>query len=133
MSRRIDPLANAAATAPDGTAATGRALPPSHLWWLAAGFGVWCSALVVLYALHAIGCTFAWPSTTLRLSLALVLLAHLVVIGWLWGHLLVKPEPHREPGPTGNFLHSAIVWTVICAFVATVVTLAPPLLLNTCN
>ena len=34
-------------------------LPPGYLWWLAAGFLVWCSALVSVYAVHAIGCTFA--------------------------------------------------------------------------
>lgn len=115
------------------TVAPTQVVPPLRLWWLAAGFGVWCSALVALYALHAIGCTFAWPSNTLRLGLVVVLLVHLVVIGWMWGHLLVKPEPERELGPTGNFLRSAAVWTVISAFVATVVTLGPPLLLNTCN
>ena len=38
---------------------TRRAVPSCRLWWLAAGFGIWCSALVVLYALHAIGCAFA--------------------------------------------------------------------------
>ena len=32
-----------------------RPVPPRRLWWLVAGFGVWCSALVVLYALHAMG------------------------------------------------------------------------------
>ena len=61
-----------------------RPVPPRRLWWLVAGFGVWCSALVFLYAVHAIGCTFAWPGGALRLALGLVLLAHLIVLGWMW-------------------------------------------------
>lgn len=105
-------------------------VPPRRVWWLAGGFGVWCSALVMLYALHAIGCTFAWQSNTLRLSLVAVFLTHLVVIGWMWGHFLFNTD--QEPGPTSNFLHSAILWTVITAFAATVLTLGLPLLLNTC-
>ena len=47
-------------------------VPPRRLWWLAAGFGVWCSALVFLYALHAFGCVFAWSVGSLRLSLVVV-------------------------------------------------------------
>ena len=104
-------------------------LPPSRLWWLAAGFGVWCSALVVLYALHAIGCAFAWPAGTLRLSLVVVFVAHLVVIGWMWRNA-ARAAPAL--GATGSFLHVAIVWTVIAAFVAAVLTFGPPLLLATC-
>ena len=58
-------------------------IAPRRLWWLSAGFGVWCLALVVLYALHAIGCAFGWPAGALRSSLVLVFVAHLVVIGWI--------------------------------------------------
>jgi hypothetical protein len=109
----------------------GNIVPPSRLWWLAAGFSVWCSALVFLYALQAIGCVFAWPAGTLRLSLVVVFLAHLVVIGWMWRNF-AKGAPDPADGPTGGFLHAAIVWTAIAAFVATVFTFGPPLLLATC-
>jgi hypothetical protein len=108
-----------------------RAVPPSHLWWLAAGFGVWCSALVFLYALHDIGCVFAWPPGSLRLALVLVLLAHLIVIGWMWRRL-ARADPDPAVGEPAAFLHTVIVWTLIAAFVATVLTLAPPLLLIGC-
>ena len=108
-----------------------RAVPPRRLWWLAAGFGVWCSALVFLYALQAIGCVFVWPAGTLRTSLVIVLLAHLVVGGWMWRNF-AKAEPDPAYGQTGNFLHAAIVWTTIAAFVATVLTFGPPLFLATC-
>jgi hypothetical protein len=115
----------------EGHPMSGRALPPRRLWWLAAGFGVWCSALVVLYALHSIGCVFAWPAATLRLTLVVVLLAHLVVIGWMWRNF-ARAAPDPAFGQTGSFLHAAIGWTVIAAFVATVLTFGPPLFLSTC-
>jgi len=107
-----------------------RAVPPSRLGWLAAGFGVWCSALVILYALHDIGCAFAWPAGTLRLALVVVLLAHLAVIGWMWRALAKAPDPAF--GEPGAFLYTVIVWTLVAAFVATALTLGPPLLLIGC-
>jgi hypothetical protein len=108
-----------------------RAVPPSRLWWLVAGFGVWFSALVILYALHDIGCTFAWSDGTLRLALVLVLLVHLIVIGWMW-RALARADSDPAFGAAGAFVHTVIVWTLIAAFVATVLTLAPPLLLQRC-
>jgi hypothetical protein len=108
-----------------------RPVPPRRLWWLAAGFGVWCSAIAVLYAVHAIGCAFAWPAGPLRLALALVLLAHLIVIGWMWrDRWATSPDPGF--GPTGIFLHAVVIWTLIAAFVATFLTLGPTLALATC-
>jgi hypothetical protein len=106
-------------------------VPPRRLWWLAAGFGVWGIALIVLYALHAIGCAFAWSAGPLRLLLAGVLLAHLTVIGWMW---LDRARAVAEPisGEAGAFLHRAVLWTVIAAFIAAAFTLGPPLLLTTC-
>jgi len=108
-----------------------RPVPPSRLWWLVAGFGVWCSALAVLYALHAIGCAVAWSAGPLRLGLGLVLLGHLVAIGWMWRDLAVA-SPDPVFGRAGTFLHTVVVWTLIAAFVATVLTLGPTLLLAKC-
>jgi hypothetical protein len=108
-----------------------RPVPPRHLWWLAAGFAVWCSSLVGLYALHAIGCAFAWSAGSLRMGLAAVFLAHLIVLGWMWRDFaLAGPDPAF--GPTGAFLRSAVSWTLIAALVASVLTLGPPLLLTIC-
>ncbi|MGB8434210.1 MAG: hypothetical protein WCE38_08125 [Burkholderiales bacterium] len=106
-------------------------MAPGRLWWLAAGFGVWCSALVILYALHAIGCAFAWPVGPLRLGLVLVLLAHLIVIGWMW-RAMARTGPDPDSGELGTFLQTVIVWTLIVAFVATILTLGPPLLVSVC-
>jgi len=106
-------------------------LPPGYLWWLAAGFLVWCSALAFVYAVHAIGCTFAWSAGPLRLGLALVLFAHLAVIGWIL-HRLGAADPSRDSGRTRAFFRMAAVWATIAAFATTIFTLAATLLLTVC-
>jgi hypothetical protein len=108
-----------------------RQVPPTYLWWLAAGFAAWCSALVALYALHAIGCAFAWSAGTLRSGLAVVFLAYLIVTAWMWRGI-ARAGPDPVFGPTGAFLHWVVTWTLIAALVAGVLTLGPPLLLTTC-
>ena len=105
---------------------------PHRLWWLAAGFGVWCSALAALYAVHAIGCAFAWSAGPLRIGLAALLLAHLTVIGWLWRDLAAA-NPETGFGQTDTFLHAVIIWTLMAALITTILTLGPPLLLNICS
>ncbi len=106
-------------------------VPSRYLWWLAAGFGVWCSALVVLYAVHALGCAFVWSAGPLRLGLALVLFAHLAAIGWMWRRLH-GADPSLDFGPTGAFLHMAAAWATIAAFATTIFTLGATLLLTAC-
>ncbi len=122
---------SAAGSAGEGSQVGARPVPPRRVWLLAAGFGVWCSALVVIYALHAFGCAFAWPTGALRLSLGVALLVHLAVIGWLWrDYATTSPDPAF--GETGSFLHWVVVWTLIAAFVSAVLTLGPTLLLTVC-
>ena len=104
---------------------------PHRLWWLAVGFGVWCSALAALYALNGIGCAFAWSAGALRLGLAALLLAHLTVIGWLWRDLAAA-DPEPAFGRTDTFLHAVIIWTLMAALITTILTLGPPLLLTIC-
>lgn len=106
-------------------------VPPRRIWWLACGFVVWCIALSVLYALHAIGCAFGWSAGALRWSLVIVFIAHLLVIGWMWRNF-ASGAPDAGSGNTGGFLHDVIVWTTIVAFASTVLVLGPPLLLTTC-
>jgi hypothetical protein len=106
-------------------------IPSRRLWWLGAGFAVWCSALVILYALHAIGCAFAWSSGPLRLALAAVLLVHLIVIGWMWRNFAAA-RPNPDLGENSIFLHEVVLWTLVAAFVAAVLAFAPSLLLTAC-
>ena len=108
-----------------------RPLAPRRMWWLAAGFTVWCLALVILYALHAIGCAFGWAAGPLRVTLAIVLLLHLIAIGWLWRY---RAAARRDPGPEriSSFMHTVVIWTLIAALAATVITFGPALLLTTC-
>jgi hypothetical protein len=106
-------------------------VPPRRLWWLAAGFVVWCSALVFVYAIHAIGCAFGWSAGPLRLVLALVILAHLIAICWMWRDLANASATPRV-GETGAFLRTVGIWSLIAALAAIVLTLAPVLLLKTC-
>ena len=104
---------------------------PHRLWWLPAGFGVWCSALAALYAVHSIGCKFVWSASALRLGLAALFAAHLIVIGWMWRDFAAaSPDPGF--GQTGLFLHAVATWTLIAALVAAILTLGPPLLLTIC-
>jgi hypothetical protein len=108
-----------------------RPVPPGYLLWLTAGFAVWCSALVVIYAVHAIGCAFTWSVGPLRLGLALVLFAHLAAIGWMWRRLGAS-DPALDFGRTGEFLRTAVIWATICAFATTFITLSATLLLTVC-
>ena len=103
-----------------------------RLWLLVLGFGVWCSGLITVYVLHSVGCTFAWSAETIRLGLGLAVLAHLVLIGWLWRNYAMTPADPAL-GPTGSFFHWVIVWTFLAAVVTIVSTLGPTLLLTSCT
>jgi hypothetical protein len=107
-------------------------VPAHRLWLLVLGFGAWCSALITVYALHSMGCTFGWSGETIRICLGLAILIYLVLIGWLWRNY-TKTLADPAFGPTGSFLHWVISWTLVAAFVTTVFTLAPTLLLTNCT
>ena len=107
------------------------AVPPRRLWWLLAGFGVWCSALVVIYAIHAVGCAFGWPDSPLRIALAVVIVAHVIAIGWLWRDLATS-DAATAYGETGAFVRTIGIWSLIAALATVLLTLAPVILLRTC-
>ena len=109
-----------------------RPVPAQRLWLLVLGFGVWCSALVTVYALHSVGCAFAWSAGTIRLGVGLAILAHLVLIGWLWRNYAMPPADPAF-GPTGSFLQWVIAWTLLAALVTIIFTLGPTLLLTSCT
>ena len=105
-------------------------VPPRALLWLAAGFAVWFIALVALYALHAIGCAFGWPSGALRLWMVVILVAHVAALFWMW-RLLRAPRSGGDD-VTGDFLQIAGVWATAAALVSAILVLGPPLVLSAC-
>jgi hypothetical protein len=117
--------------ASEGRLLNQRPASPRPLWLLAAGYSVWFLALAAIYAVHALGCAFAWPTGALRLGLGVALLAGLALIGGSW-LVYARTAPNPASGEIGSFLHWVIVWTLITAFVTTVLTLGPTLLLRTC-
>jgi len=113
------------------THASTRAVPASRVWLLGLGYGVWCLALSIMYALHAVGCVFGWPVSALRIGLGVTLAIHLGVLAWAWrDYARTSADPAQ--GDTGAFLHWVILWTLITAFVATVLVLGPALFLTSC-
>jgi hypothetical protein len=106
-------------------------VPPRRLWWLGAAFVSWCSALVVLYGVHAIGCAFGWSAFVLRASLVAMFAVHLVAIGWMWMKF-ARARPSGPPDGTAAFVHDAIVWSTMAAFASMLLALAPSLLLKAC-
>ena len=97
-------IAAAASERREAGSTSARAGPPSRLWW---------------------------PVGSLRLGLVVVLLAHLIVIGWLWRGL-ARADAEPAFGEAGTFLQTVATWTLIAAFVTAVFTLGPALTLKTC-
>lgn len=108
-----------------------RAFPAGSLPWLAAGFCLWFSALVFVYALHHIGCLYGWSAGSLRWSLALALLVHIAAIGLLW-HIERRRGANASAGRTGVFMHWIILGTLVAALAKIVFTLGPTLFLTVC-
>ena len=104
-------------------------IPFRQILWLALGFGLWFSALIVIYVLHSVGCAFGWPQGTIRLSVVLALVVHIALIGLLW-----RVQATRAPfGRKSAFLHWVIVATLIAALAKIVFSLGPVLFLTMCK
>lgn len=94
---------------------------------LVAGFVVWGSCLVALYALHAIGCHLGWDGRTLG---PLPLDRSVLVLAWI-AHLGAF-TPLLRPGAAEPWarVHRA---AAVAAFAATVWTGIPVAVLETCR
>ena len=119
---------NQTPASPTGAA---HSVPRGQLLLLVLGFCAWASALVLLYFLHTLGCSFGWAVVALRAGLAAVLLFHLGLIGVAWRRCAIRGTDPAF-GATGAFLHWVTLWTLISAFVTIIVTLGPALVLTTC-
>ncbi|MDQ0511755.1 hypothetical protein [Ancylobacter amanitiformis] len=109
-----------------------RRAPARQILWLAPGFCLWFSALVVVYVLHSVGCAFGWSAGTLRLSLAAALIIHIAAIAGLWRVQALR-GPNPSFGRTGVFLHWIIIGTLVSALAKIVLTLGPTLFLSACT
>ncbi len=95
---------------------------PIHYLWLTVGFGLWTTALGLIYSFQALGCAYDWPQLILRGTIAATLVAHLVL---LW--VLIRRWRRYE-----GFLRTLTLWLLVAALVATAFTYAPILLLSAC-
>jgi hypothetical protein len=94
---------------------TGAALLP-------AGFLAWAAGFAALYALHALGCAFAWPHATLRAALLLTWLAALAATAAIaWRTWRRTPRPRAATAAN------------LAATAAMAVTGAPAALLVLCR
>ncbi|MFN4183371.1 MAG: hypothetical protein ACK4M6_01180 [Hyphomonas sp.] len=107
--------------------------PTVEIIGLVAGFAIWSSAFVMLYALHGGACDGGWFSDlrqargALAAVLALHLLLHVALCVWLWRRL--------QAGDRRSviFLRTASFVLAICAAGATLWTSAPVLVLQICD
>jgi magnesium-transporting ATPase (P-type) len=114
---------------------TGRQLL-SGLVPVIAGFSVWAIGFVLLYGLNAVGCQAGWhqlgsePFTTQRLMLIVLLLATLAAIALTalaFRRKTVGASPDEQ-----RFVLRVGWWSSVAAFVASLFTFAPVLVLSTC-
>ena len=107
--------------------------PPIEILGLVAGFAIWSSAFVSLYALHGGACDGGWFSGpgAVRIALASVLALHLVLHAalciWLWRRLQAGGDRRAI------FLRSTSLILAFAAAGATVWTSAPVLVLGICG
>ncbi|ALA16852.1 MULTISPECIES: hypothetical protein [Chelatococcus] len=105
---------------------------------LAAGFGLWAVAFVVLYAMLSVGCAFGWDRGSLVLGLSLQRLQLLLLLGiFLALHVALvvglKARQSRADAATDRFLRSAARLAAIAALAASVFTYFGAVVLTTCN
>lgn len=102
---------------------------------LVAGFGIWSSAFVSLYAANAIGCSFGWqnmdigPISQNRLVLIVLWSGHLTASGLLFARCLKTGlktrRSHADWGHPSRFLSACALGANGCALFATLWTGLP--------
>ena len=103
------------------------------LFMLAAGFVIWSSAFVALYAMLSVGCRFGWHDIELaagisvqRAQLVAIFLLHLAAVTALVLAL-------RGHGPAAPFLPRASFLAALAALGSTLFSFAPVFVLSTCT
>ncbi|MBB5752361.1 hypothetical protein [Prosthecomicrobium pneumaticum] len=110
---------------------------PLALVALAAGFGLWLAAFILLYGSLSVGCRLGWHRIELAGGLTLQraqLVALFAVAVAASGGLAVALRPVRPADePAEGFLRPVAFRAAVAATAATVVTFAAVLVLTTCR
>lgn len=105
-------------------------VPPAQLLWLVAGFIVWSSAFVALYAVNAIGCAFGWAEWAQRVTLLGLLLLHAAILVWMLVHLRHKLSDVGT-GQARLFFQMGLALTLV-ALVSTIAVFVPSAFATLC-
>ena len=95
-------------------------IPPLVL--MAAGFGLWASAFVLLYSAASLGCELGWnrigvgPISLLRTVLIGLWLVHMAALAWLF----VYCARAARNGQPDHFVHRAAMYLTVAAIASTV-------------
>lgn len=95
-------------------------VPP--LFLMAAGFGLWASAFVLLYSAASLGCELGWnqssvgPISLLRAILIGLWLIHMAALAWLF----VYCARAARNGQPDRFIHRAAMYLTMAAIASTV-------------
>lgn len=105
---------------------------------LAAGFGLWALAFVVLYGMLSVGCAFGWDSGSVVLGLSLQRLQLLLLLGiFLALHVVLLARLHAWQRRSGEapdrFLLSAAQLAAVAALAASLFTYFGITFLTACN
>ncbi|HEX5998746.1 MAG TPA: hypothetical protein VFZ16_05015 [Hyphomicrobiaceae bacterium] len=108
------------------------------IMWMTAGFMIWASALITLYAFLSMGCLLGWqgvrfgPLSLQRLLLLLIWTAHAVaIIAVLLARRHYAPQD-LQPEESRLFIAEATSASTAAALVATLWTGAPILHASPC-
>jgi 4-hydroxybenzoate polyprenyltransferase len=92
------------------------------LFYMVAGFGIWGSAFVLLYATASLGCELGWnqthvgPVSLTRAILIGLWLVHMAALIWLYRHCAHA----QDNGSTGRFMRHAALYLTLAAIASTV-------------
>jgi hypothetical protein len=95
-------------------------IPPLLL--MAAGFGLWASAFVLLYSAASLGCELGWnqssvgPISLLRTVLIGLWLVHMSALAWL----VIYCARAARNGQNDRFVHRAAMYLTVAAIASTV-------------
>jgi hypothetical protein len=109
------------------------------LMLLIAGFVIWSSAFVILYAVNAIGCSLGWDSVVVgpmglqRLVLVLVWIGHLAALALLLSYCLKARRNLEAQGQPARFMAASALASTGCALFATLWTGLPVISASTCT